>query len=127
MSCLINHRASGGRHDALAFWESGGYVLFNWKPCIPSFCRQEELQLTLTEAIKSGRLREFIAQEEARGIGPAARKELDDAIKRLVSPPWKSKGRSSRSKSPGGRKAMRDVSDVSKRLGEVPVGDMTND
>jgi len=39
--------------------------------------------LTLSEALKTDRLREFVAQEEARGIGPASRKKLDAAIKRL--------------------------------------------
>jgi hypothetical protein len=58
--------------------------------------------LTLTEALKNGQLREFIAQEEARGIGPAERKELDATIKRLATTPLKSKGRTSRSSSGGG-------------------------
>jgi len=39
--------------------------------------------LSLTEAIKSGRLDEFVAQEEARGVGPADSKELAEAIRRL--------------------------------------------
>ena len=37
--------------------------------------------LTLADAIKTGRLQEFIAQEEKRGIGSAARKKLDEALK----------------------------------------------
>jgi hypothetical protein len=41
--------------------------------------------LTLSKALKNGQLREFIAQEEARGIGPASRKELDKAIKALAT------------------------------------------
>lgn len=32
--------------------------------------------LSLAEAIKSGRIEEFIAQEEARGIGSIERSEL---------------------------------------------------
>lgn len=36
--------------------------------------------LTLTKALETGQLREFIAQEEARGIGPANRKEVEAAI-----------------------------------------------
>lgn len=32
--------------------------------------------LTLAEAIKTNRLREFVAQEEKRGIGPINKKEL---------------------------------------------------
>jgi hypothetical protein len=58
--------------------------------------------LTLTKALKSGLLDEFIAQEEARGIGPVDRQELDDTIKRLAITPPKSKDRTSRSPSGGG-------------------------
>jgi len=58
--------------------------------------------LTLTQAIKEGRVAEFVAQEEARGIGPVARAELDAEIKRLATTPLKSKGRTSRSSSGGG-------------------------
>jgi len=58
--------------------------------------------LTLAEALRTDRLREFVAQEEARGIGPAERKELDETIRRLATTPLKSKGRTSRSTSGGG-------------------------
>jgi hypothetical protein len=58
--------------------------------------------LTLSEAIQTDRLREFIAQEEKRGIGPADRKQLDEAIRRLATTPLKSGGRTSRSSSGGG-------------------------
>ena len=58
--------------------------------------------LTLSEALKTGRLREFVKQEEARGIGPADSKEVEAAIKRLATTPLKSKGRTSRSSSGGG-------------------------
>jgi hypothetical protein len=58
--------------------------------------------LTLTEALKNGQLREFIAQEEARGIGAADSDEVEEAIKRLATTPLKSKGRTSRSSSGGG-------------------------
>jgi hypothetical protein len=34
------------------------------------------LQLTLAEALRTKRLREFIAQEEARGVEPVALKEF---------------------------------------------------
>jgi hypothetical protein len=36
--------------------------------------------LTLSEAVKSGRLQDFIAQEEARGIGSIERSELDRTL-----------------------------------------------
>lgn len=58
--------------------------------------------LTLSQAIKSGRLEEFIKQEEARGIGPVERKELDATIKQLATTPLKSKDRTSRLTSHGG-------------------------
>jgi hypothetical protein len=56
---------------------------------------------TLSEALKTGRLHEFVAQEKARGVGPVKGKELDEAIKRLATPPLKSKDRTSRSSSGG--------------------------
>lgn len=40
--------------------------------------------LTLAKAVKDGRLQDFIAQEEARGIGPAERDELDREIERVI-------------------------------------------
>jgi hypothetical protein len=43
--------------------------------------------LTLAKALNSGKLREFIAQEEARGIGPVSRKRLNAAIKALATKP----------------------------------------
>lgn len=61
-------------------------------------------RLTLAHALKNGRLDEFVAQEEARGIGPANRKSFDEAIKKLattITPP-RSKGRTSRSASRDG-------------------------
>lgn len=58
--------------------------------------------LTLSEALRTDRLAEFIRQEEARGIGPVARKKIDDAVKRIATTPLKSKGRTSRSTLRGG-------------------------
>lgn len=43
--------------------------------------------ITLREALKSGRLLEFAAQEEARGIGPIGRAELDRDIAELIKAP----------------------------------------
>jgi len=40
----------------------------------------EKAPLTLSEAIASNRLPDFIAQEEARGVGTAKRKDLDRAL-----------------------------------------------
>lgn len=58
--------------------------------------------LSLSDALRSRRLAEFIAQEEARGVGPVDRAELDKEIKRLATTPLKSKDRTSRSSSGGG-------------------------
>jgi hypothetical protein len=58
--------------------------------------------LTLSEALKSGKIAEFVKQEEKRGIGPASRKKLDAAIKQLSITRLKSEGRTSRSTSRGG-------------------------
>lgn len=58
--------------------------------------------LSLAHAIKSGRLTEFVAQEEERGMGPADRKKLDAALRRLATTPQKRSGRTSRSSSGDG-------------------------
>lgn len=57
--------------------------------------------LTLSEAIRNRRLTEFVAQEEARGIGPAERKKLDKAIEGLIKQP-QSKDQTLRSPSDDG-------------------------
>jgi len=56
--------------------------------------------LTLAEALKTGRLQEFIAQEEARGVGPIDRAEFDALLKKSATAP-QSKDRTSRSASAG--------------------------
>jgi hypothetical protein len=58
--------------------------------------------LTLSKALKTGKIAEFVKQEEERGVGPADREELDDTIKRLATTPRKSASRTSRSTSRGG-------------------------
>jgi hypothetical protein len=40
----------------------------------------EKGHITFKEAVKTGQLQQFIAQEEARGIGAIERLELDAAI-----------------------------------------------
>lgn len=52
--------------------------------------------ISLQDALKTGRLPDFIAQEEARGIGPIDRAELDAGIAALVKGP-QSEDRTSRS------------------------------
>lgn len=58
--------------------------------------------LTLSEALKTGRLAEFTTQEEARGVGPVDRKKLDASIKAVITKPPRSAGRTSRSASRDG-------------------------
>jgi hypothetical protein len=41
--------------------------------------------LSLREAIKEGKLDEFIKQEEKRGIGPAEKNRLENLIKSLAT------------------------------------------
>lgn len=53
--------------------------------------------LTLSDAIKSGQIQEFIAQEEARGIGPADREKLEATIKKAATKSSRSEDRTSRS------------------------------
>lgn len=43
--------------------------------------------LTLREAVEMNRLPDFIAQEEARGVGPIDRQELDAVVVKLVKQP----------------------------------------
>ena len=57
--------------------------------------------LSLAEAVRTDRLREFIAQEERRGIGPANQKQFDRAVKALATRP-QSEDRTSRSRGRGG-------------------------
>jgi hypothetical protein len=44
-------------------------------------------RLTLREATETGRLREFSAQEEARGVGLADRELFDAAIRQALKRP----------------------------------------
>lgn len=57
--------------------------------------------LSLSEAIRAGRLDEFIAQEEARGVVPGDRADLDRALELLIKRP-QSAGQTSRSPSRDG-------------------------
>jgi hypothetical protein len=57
--------------------------------------------LTLSEAQRLGRIDEFIAQEEARGIGPIDRAAFDVLLGKAIKGP-RSKDRTSRSASGGG-------------------------
>lgn len=64
--------------------------------------------LTLRDAVASGRLEDFIRQEEARGVGPADTREFDAAVvscavgtRDTITPP-RSAGQTSHSPSRGG-------------------------
>jgi hypothetical protein len=52
--------------------------------------------LTLAEAVKYGKIQEFIAQEEARGVGPIDRAKFDALLGKAATEP-RSEGRTSRS------------------------------
>jgi hypothetical protein len=56
--------------------------------------------LTLSDAIKSGRLQAFIAEQESAGIGPIDRAEFDGAVGRIIKAP-RPKDRTSHSASDG--------------------------
>jgi hypothetical protein len=62
--------------------------------------------LTLSQAVKTGRLQEFIAQEEARGVGPIDRAELDRALAKMIKAP-RSEDQTSRSPSRDGSTGKR--------------------
>ena len=57
--------------------------------------------LTLTEALETGRLPDFIAQAKAGGLGPAGGAQFDDAISAAVIS-YKSRGQTSSSSASGG-------------------------
>ena len=44
-------------------------------------------RLSLSEALKTGRLVEFVAQEEARGVEGVNRDELDEVLTMGIKPP----------------------------------------
>ena len=54
--------------------------------------------LSLSEALKSNKLPDFILQEEARGIGPAETARLEQALSALIKAP-RSEDQTSRSPS----------------------------
>jgi hypothetical protein len=65
--------------------------------------------LPLAKALKTNRISEFVAQEEARGIGPIDRAEFDGAVTKVVKGK-RSEDRTSRSASDGnssGKKTRR--------------------
>lgn len=57
--------------------------------------------ISLAEALKQGLLPEFIAQEEARGVGPVDTEAFDAAVAATLTPE-RSADRTSRSRSGGG-------------------------
>lgn len=54
------------------------------------------MKLSLSEARRTNRLGEFIAQEEARDVGPVDQAKLDAALSRLIKSP-RSEDQTSRS------------------------------
>jgi hypothetical protein len=69
------------------------------------------MRITLSEAISEGRLPEFIAQEEARGIGPIDRAEFDGTVFKIIKA-RQSEDQTSHSASGGsssGKRTHRDI------------------
>jgi hypothetical protein len=65
--------------------------------------------LPLAKALETNRISEFVAQEEARGIGPIDRAEFDGAVAKVIKA-QRSEDRTSRSASGGnssGKKTRR--------------------
>lgn len=62
--------------------------------------------ISLSQAVKTGRLQEFIAQEEARGIGPIDGAEFDSLLKKAATT-LQSKDQTSRSASADGSTGKR--------------------
>ena len=60
-----------------------------------------EPYITLRQAMESGRLAAFSAQEEKRGIGSIPPQDLDQAIKKIVTEPQRL-DQTSGSRAPGG-------------------------
>jgi hypothetical protein len=54
-----------------------------WSACLAKGLISDAC-LTLAEAQKTGRLQEFIAQEEARGVGPVSQADLDRALSAVI-------------------------------------------
>lgn len=62
--------------------------------------------LSLAEAIKTGRLAEFIRQQEAAGVGPISQADFDAAASEVIKHETRS-DRTSRSPSRGGSTGKR--------------------
>lgn len=59
-------------------------------------------RLTLSEALASGRLSDFVDQAEAAGIGPAERSQFDALVGRVTAP--QPEGQTSRSPAHGSKR-----------------------
>jgi hypothetical protein len=62
--------------------------------------------LTLSEALKTDRLADFVAQQEAAGLSPAEREAFDRVVRAAVKPA-KVVGRTSRSRTGDGSSGSR--------------------
>ena len=62
--------------------------------------------LPLAKALETNRISEFVAQEEARGIGPIDRAEFDDAVAKVIKA-QRSEDRTSHSASDGNSSGKR--------------------
>lgn len=76
--------------DSALYWHVNGQI---------DDSTNESSMLTLTDAIKTRKLHEFIAQEEARGVAPVKSSDLEKAIKLLATTPQQPEDQTSRSSS----------------------------
>lgn len=81
---------------------------------IPLFGRRINM-LTLSKAVKEGRLSEFIAQEEARGVGSIDRAEFDRLLVKAVKSP-QSKDQTSHYPARGGSTGKRTRQGTDRRI-----------
>ena len=63
--------------------------------------RMTDSHISLSEALKTGRLQDFIDQQEAGVVGHANKKEFDGLVKRAATQP-QSPDQTSGSRAPGG-------------------------
>ncbi|WP_157779847.1 hypothetical protein [Celeribacter ethanolicus] len=61
------------------------FSMLQWKASQESW--REASMLSLSEAQKTGQLEEFIAQEEARGVGPISAAEFDENAAKVIKTP----------------------------------------
>lgn len=62
-------------------------VLYALQSIVSQYSRSEPSMLSLREAVENGRLQEFIAQEEARGVASIAGAEFENTASIVIKTP----------------------------------------